>query len=108
MRFDSEGRLTEDLLYPGDSPTWDNCQISRWENGTPNYEGLAGFVACVDYLASLSDGVVAGDRRGAIVRSYTDIANHEAAISKKFLSEIQPLLDQEKVYLSSNSCEKDK
>ena len=97
VRFDPEGRLTEDLLYPGDSPTWDNCQISRWENGTPNYEGLAGFVACVNYLASLSDGQVAGDRREAIVRSYTDIANHEAAISKKFLSEIQPLLDQEKV-----------
>ena len=101
VRFDSEGRLTEDLLYPGDSPTWDNCQISRWENGTPNYEGLAGFVATVDYLASLSEGSVAGDRRGAVVKSYTDIANHEAAISKKFLSGIQPLLDQEKVFSRS-------
>ena len=98
VRFNSDGRLTEDLLYPGDSPTWDNCQISRWENGTPNYEGLAGFQGCVDYLACLSDGAVVGDRREAILRSYMDITRHEAALSNTFLSGLKPLLAQDKVY----------
>ena len=39
VRFDAEGRIIDDHLYPGDVPSPDNCHISRWENGTPNYEG---------------------------------------------------------------------
>ena len=34
----------------GPFPNEENCEISRWEMGTLNYEGLAGFEACVDYL----------------------------------------------------------
>ena len=97
VRFDSGGTVTGDLLYPGDSPTPDNCNISRWENGTLNYEGLAGFTACVDYIASLHVGDSGQNRREAIVKSYTDIQKHEAALSSKFLSGIKPLLAQDKV-----------
>ena len=97
VRFDGEGRLLEDVLYPGDSPCAANCQISRWENGTPNYEGLAGFVGCVDYIASLHDDNPATNRREAVVKSYLDIQKHEAAISHRFLGAIKPLLDQNKV-----------
>ena len=44
----------QDILDCGPFPNEENCEISRWEMGTLNYEGLAGFEACVDYLASLS------------------------------------------------------
>ena len=97
VRFDADGKVTGDLLYPGDSPNPDNCHISRWENGTLNYEGLAGFTACVDYIASLHDGNIGQNRREAIVKSYTDIQKHEAALTNKFLSGIKPLLAQDKV-----------
>ena len=100
VRFSPEGEA--DLLYPGDAPTPDNSQISRWENGTLNYEGLAGFIGCVDYLASLSDGEVGADRRGALLRSYSDIESHEAALSSAFLSGIKPLLESDKVTTSHN------
>ena len=100
VRFSPEGEA--DLLYPGDAPTPDNSQISRWENGTLNYEGLAGFIGCVDYLASLSDGEVGADRREALLRSYSDIESHEAALSSAFLSGIKPLLESDKVTTSHN------
>ena len=45
----------QDILDCGPFPNEENCEISRWEMGTLNYEGLAGFEACTDYLASLSN-----------------------------------------------------
>ena len=30
--------------------------MSKWELGTQNYEGIAGTVAAIDYIASLSGG----------------------------------------------------
>ena len=95
VRFSEEGH--QDLLYPGDAPVPDNCQISRWENGTLNYEGLAGFTGCVDYLASLYDGEVGEERRQSLVRSYRDIQDHEVCLSRTFLAKLQPLLDSNKV-----------
>ena len=100
IRFDCGGEVTGDLLYPGDAPTEDNCQISRWEHGTPNYEALAGLVATVDYLASLHDPSACdggAGRREAVVRSYTDIQKHEAAISHTFLTGLKPFIAQDKV-----------
>ena len=40
LRFGEEGLVEKDVLDPGAEPTLDNCEISRWENGTNNYEGL--------------------------------------------------------------------
>ena len=97
VRFSEVQAGHQDLLYPGDAPAEDNCQISRWENGTLNYEGLAGFIGCVDYIASLHDGEVGHDRRLSVVKSYADIQDHEAALSRTFLSKLQPLLDSDKV-----------
>ena len=96
VRFSEAGEVVEDLLYPGDVPAPENCQISRWENGTPNYEGLAGFTGCVDYIAGLSGGV-SDTRRGAVVESYQQILKHEAELSERFVARIQPLLDSNKV-----------
>ena len=52
VRF--EKMSEKDILDYGQFPNLENCEISRWEMGTLNYEGLVGFEACVDYLASLS------------------------------------------------------
>uniref|UniRef100_A0A7S1AS02 Aminotransferase class V domain-containing protein n=1 Tax=Noctiluca scintillans TaxID=2966 RepID=A0A7S1AS02_NOCSC len=40
-------------MQTGDLPSPENCELSRWEIGTQNYEALAGTTAAVDYLASL-------------------------------------------------------
>ena len=104
VRLRPGGEAEADLLYPGDAPAPENSQISRWENGTLNYEGLAGFIGCVDYLASLSDGEAGQDRRAALLRSYSDIERQEAAISTAFLSGIQPLLESGKVTISDLHC----
>jgi selenocysteine lyase/cysteine desulfurase len=42
-------------------PTLASYELSRWERGTLNFEGLAGVLAAVDYIASL--GVTFGGAR---------------------------------------------
>jgi len=54
----------------------------RWEQGTVNLEGLAGFAACVDHLAALGDG----DDRAALLRAFDAIADHERALSRRFFA----------------------
>ena len=55
----------------------------RWETGTPPFELLAGFVAAVDYLASLGWG---GDRRGALESAFREIRDQEARLGERFLA----------------------
>src|SRR5439155_2244878 len=60
----------------------------RWEWGTLNHEGLAGFVAAVDYVAALGEPFVADagtSRRQAIVSAFDAIANHESTLAARFL-----------------------
>jgi len=66
-----------------------------WEMGTLNYEALAGFEACVDYLSSLSP-VQTGD---TLDTGFTEIQQHEEKISERFLNRLQPLLDARKLRL---------
>ena len=56
---------------------------SRWETGTPPFELLAGFVAAVDYLASLGWG---GDRRGALESAFREIREQESLLGERFLA----------------------
>ena len=84
------GGLREDRLDPGPLPTKENCQISRWELGTINYEALAGLVACVDHLSCLA-GEAGQDHRIALARSYAALQAHEAELSARFLSKLRPL-----------------
>merc|ERR1712080_80150 len=91
LRFSKEG--VTDILDYGDIPNRDNCEISRWEMGTLNYEALAGFEACVDYLSSLSQ---TGD---CLDSAFTDIQEHEERISERFLYRLKPLLDGGKLRL---------
>jgi cysteine desulfurase family protein (TIGR01976 family) len=63
----------------------------RWETGTQNHEGLAGFVAAVDYLADVgrTHGWPAGRRRrDAIAAAFEAIGAHEANLSRRFLDGI--------------------
>ena len=89
------GGLREDRLDPGPLPTKENCQISRWELGTINYEALAGLEACVAHLASLAGEAGAGqDHRIALARSYAALQAHEAELSARFLSKLRPLQEE--------------
>lgn len=56
---------------------------ARWETGTPPFELLAGFIAAVDYLASLGWG---GDRRSALESAYKEIREAEEVLGERFLS----------------------
>ncbi len=55
-----------------------------WETGTQNFEGLAGLVATIDYLADLGNRILpsAGNRRTAIVRAMIAIHNYEQELCK--------------------------
>lgn len=55
----------------------------RWETGTPPFELLAGFLAAVDYLASLGWG---GDRRGALESAFREIGEQESLLGERFLA----------------------
>jgi cysteine desulfurase family protein (TIGR01976 family) len=62
----------------------------RWETGTQNHEGYAGFVAAVDYLASLSSG--GASRRDRIGAAFAHaIVPWEAELSRRFLEGLSAL-----------------
>ena len=62
----------------------------RWESGTLNHEGLAGFVAVVDYLAGLAPprgaNPAGSSRRALLEQGFGAIRAHEAALSEGFLN----------------------
>jgi cysteine desulfurase family protein (TIGR01976 family) len=63
----------------------------RWETGTQDHEAYAGFVAAVEYIASIAPG---GSRREAVVRAMRDVvAPYEAELSRLFLEGLRSLPD---------------
>ena len=54
----------------------------RLELGTQSHEAIAGFVAAVDYLASLGSGL---DRRSRLDSAYAHIQHHEDDLARRFL-----------------------
>jgi len=70
--------------------TW---EVSRWELGTLNYEGVAGTTAAINYLAGLGGGAASEGgapaagalRRAALARSWQRVAEHEGALTAQFL-----------------------
>ena len=65
----------------------DDVSPSRWEIGTRNHEALAGFSACIDYIATL--GSVSGSRRERIVAAMQAIRRHEELLTRSFLEGIR-------------------
>lgn len=58
----------------------------RWETGTQNHEGFAGWIAAVDHLAWL--GGDSGTRRERVLAGMARIRDHEAALSRRFLERV--------------------
>lgn len=85
-RPDALADLDPDRVRP--SPDEAPC---RWETGTLNHEGLAGFVAAVDYLAELgarhgrADGA---SRRRAVEAAFDVIGEHEADLARRFIADL--------------------
>jgi cysteine desulfurase family protein (TIGR01976 family) len=65
----------------------------RWETGTMNHEGYAGFVAAVDYLADLAPQVdaPAPPRREQVRAAYRAIGQHERRLADRFLAGLEGL-----------------
>jgi cysteine desulfurase family protein (TIGR01976 family) len=62
----------------------------RWETGTQNHEGLAGFVAAMGYLADVGGG--AGARRETIAAAFErTIVPWETELSRRFLDGVTSL-----------------
>ena len=60
----------------------------RWETGTQNHEGYAGFVAAVEYVADVGRtyGTPAGPRRrDAVAAAFDVIGAYETDLSRRFL-----------------------
>lgn len=55
----------------------------RWEWGTLNHEGIAGSIACIEYLADLGRHAEASaaSRRDAILAAYRAIQQHERSLA---------------------------
>ncbi len=60
---------------------------NRWEWGTLNHEGIAGIIACVEYLADLGRHVDASvaTRRDALRAAYGAIQSYERVLSERML-----------------------
>jgi cysteine desulfurase family protein (TIGR01976 family) len=60
----------------------------RFETGTPNYEGIAGTLAAVEYLADIGRDVGAprAARRPAVLAGMAAIATHERELSVRLLA----------------------
>ena len=62
----------------------------RWETGTQNHEGYAGFVAAMEYLAGLTD--TPGTERRRIAAAFEEaIVPWEAELSRRFLDGVATL-----------------
>ncbi|MEM0515093.1 cysteine desulfurase-like protein [Pseudoalteromonas sp. YIC-827] len=61
----------------------------RWETGTQSFEGLAGVVAAVDYIASLSGLDAQLPRRQRLEAAFANSKEHEMALSKHFLTRLK-------------------
>ncbi|MBS3797246.1 cysteine desulfurase-like protein [Pseudoalteromonas sp. BDTF-M6] len=61
----------------------------RWETGTQSFEGLAGVVAAVEYIASLSGLDAQLPRRQRLEAAFANSKEHEMGLSKHFLTRLK-------------------
>lgn len=66
-----------------------NTNPNRWEQGTQNFEAMAGLVACIQYLGNLSDSSTQEiSLRQRLTESFAWIAQHESTLSRYFLQRL--------------------
>lgn len=64
-----------------------NHGAEKWQTGTANFEGIAGTLAAVNYLASLGrSGEAATPRRQALDRAFAAIERHERSLVEALLA----------------------
>lgn len=62
---------------------------NRWEQGTQNFEAMAGLIACIQYLADLGDDESKGlSLRQRLSAGFAWIAQHESHLSQYFLQRL--------------------
>ncbi|KOO09974.1 cysteine desulfurase, partial [Vibrio xuii] len=66
-----------------------NIGPGRFETGTQSFEGLAGVIAAVKYLAQW--GKEGDSLRSRLVESYKQFNSHEAGLSERFLKRLSEL-----------------
>jgi cysteine desulfurase family protein (TIGR01976 family) len=80
LRYEASDRLVPYKVRPALDSSPD-----RWETGTKNHEGLAGFTAAVDYIAGLGQSMATeGGRRPRVVAGMNAVANYEATLTARF------------------------
>lgn len=67
-----------------------NVDPNRWETGTQSYEALAGYIAAIDYLASLGDQTL-NTRRAQLVSAFEAIRKHESSLSELVLKTLNTI-----------------
>ena len=60
----------------------------RWETGTQSFEGLAGVIAAIDYIASISQLPAQVSRRQRLADALSISKQHEMALSQHFLARL--------------------
>ncbi|AOT06557.1 cysteine desulfurase-like protein [Pseudoalteromonas luteoviolacea] len=60
----------------------------RWETGTQSFEGLAGVIAAIEYIASLSDLPESKPLRARLEQAFANSKAHEMALSQHFLTRL--------------------
>ncbi len=70
-----------------------NALPERWMTGTQNHEGIAGTLACVEYLAALGKTVApdVADRRGALDAAYAAIGTYERELAAHFVAAVRDI-----------------
>lgn len=65
----------------------------KWMTGTACHEGIAGALACVEYLADLGRRVnpSAGSQRAALVAAFAAIVGHEQGLARQMLTGLAKL-----------------
>ncbi len=69
-------------LEPYKVPPASDDAPERWETGTQNHEGIAGILACIDWIAAIA-GEAGDGRRDALRRSYDAVHAHESALFER-------------------------
>lgn len=83
-KFDLLDRLPAYKVRPAD-----NRPPHKFETGTQNHEGIAGTLAAVEYLASLSGGT--GTRRERILASMAMIQDYERSLVSRLIRGLQQI-----------------
>ena len=78
----------------------DNHGPEKWQTGTANFEGIAGALRAVDYLAELGAADASGGRRAALADAYAAICHHEEQLCATLLQGLQAMNNLEIIGLS--------